>query len=415
MNTPISSFMLENGLKVAVIPRPDCRTVSISLRVLAGSSYEQPDEMGVAHFLEHIVFDGTEKYPTTTELNMLIEERGGFRNASTNKETVEYMVKVLKEDTETACEYLSELVTRPLIKEDAILKQKKIIEQEINRYKADPEKYSDRLIYKTLFPTSRLGVLNTGDVENVKSITREKIIGYMERTHVAKNMAIAISGDITVEEITKLAKKYFPHVLSGKKIEAVRAIESPLPNPLVEIRDMPLSYLTVGYPGFYVEDVHKYAADLLYNILFRGKGSRLVSEIREKRTLSYFVNGSNICGRNAGIFTIKTSVPPNKIAECREIIANHLLRLTAEPVSEEELNKAFAFLKADTAFSMEDTMRQASYYSRELIMSGKVSTFDEILGYYKMAKKPESIMETAKLLFGKTPGVLIIGKPDKQD
>lgn len=411
MASIISSFVTSTGLNVTHIYRPDSLNTSISLRVIAGSIYESSNEIGVSHFLEHIVSDGTKKYPTKKELVNLIEEKGGFRNASTNKETIEYLVKVLKEDSEIAFEYLSEVVINPLIKDEDIEKQKKIIEQEILRFKANSEEFSQRLIYSVVFPNTRLGGLNTGDIDDIKKINRKTILSYHEKTHVANNMIIVISGNLSLEESKKFIERYFKSIKSGEKTKPLDIIVKPITKPQFELKiDSKQSILNVAYKGFNSNDSRKYALNLIFRVLLRGSNSRLFNEIREKKALAYSVSGNNAVGRNHGIFSIKVGLSQDKIPECLDIINTELSKIISENISRDELAKSFAFIKAGQAFSFEDTLSEASYYSNLWCSTGSIKSFEEELDKYQLtANNIELIQKTAKDIFSTDPSILIIG------
>ena len=412
MDSKISSFTISNGLTIVHIQRPDSLNVSMSLMVIAGSMYESSDEIGVAHFLEHIVSDGTEKYPTEKKLSELIDERGGARNAMTNKETIEYIVKVLKEDSEIAFEYLSEISIHPLIREEDVVKQKKIIEQEIYRFKSDPEKFAQRLIYSAVFPETRIGGLTTGDVDDVKKISRSSILSYHKKTHCAKNMVLSVCGNISEEQVLALAEKYLGSLKSGEKLPPIDSHIVPRNVPVLQI--IPYAkqaVLAVGYQGFKFDDKDHYVADILSVLLTRGKSSRLFYEIREKRALAYMVNSNNFNGRNIGIFTIQVGLANDKVSECLEIIKTELKKVTSGDMLLDELNKALAFIKSNIAFSFENSLFEASYYSKLWCFTGTIQPIARELDIYEsIVRNPDLIHETARKLFSVNPAILILGQ-----
>ena len=410
MNSKISSFTISNGLTIVHIPQLESSNVSISLMIIAGSIYESSNEIGVAHFLEHIVSEGTEKYQTEKELANLIDERGGIRNASTNKETIEYTVKVLREDSEIAFEYLSEIFSHPLIRNEDIEKQKKIIEQEIYRFKSDPEKLAQRLIYSVLFPETRIGGFTTGDVNDIKNISRSNILSYHNKTHCAKNTVLSICGNVSMEKVKMLAEKYFGNIVSGEKMPIADSNVIPKNEPVLEIvPNLKQTILTVGYQGFKSDDRNHYVVDILSTILTRGKSSRLFYEIREKRALAYMVGSNNFSGRNLGIFTIQVGLANEKISECLGIIKTELKKIMSENLLKDELYKALSFIKSNIAFSVENSLLEASYYSRLWCSTGAIKTINEELAHYEsIIKAPDFIKEIAIKTFSINPAILII-------
>lgn len=414
MDTEVSYFTTSNGLTVAYCGRAESPNVSMSLMVIAGSMYESSDEVGVAHFLEHIVFDGTEKYPSDKELAALIDERGGIRGAITSKEFIEYTAKVLKEDSEVAFEYLAEIVTHPLVRENDVQKQKKIIEQEIYRFKSDPEKLSQRLIYSVLFPNTRVGDLNTGDVEDIKKISQPKVLSYHKRTHCAKNMVLSVCGNLSEEHVKALVEKYFGNMESGEKIATIDILPISAPDPKnIIVPNSRQAVVSIGYHSFKTDDLKRYAADLLLALLTRGKTSRLYYEIREKRALAYMVSGSNFNGRNMGNLILQIGLAPDKISECLDVINNELKAIASIAIPQTELNKALAFIKAGIDFSFENSLVEASYYSRMWCSTGLIrSVKQELAQYESIAKIPDFIKKTAAEVFTPNPAILVIGPSD---
>ncbi|MCX6719316.1 MAG: pitrilysin family protein, partial [Candidatus Taylorbacteria bacterium] len=393
------------------IPRPGSLNVSLNLMAIAGSMYESLEEVGIAHFLEHLVSDGTEKYPDEKKLALLIDERGGIRNASTSKETIEYFVKILREDMEIAFEYLSEISIRPLLKEADIEKQKRIIEQEIYRFKSDPEKLAQRLIYSVIFPGTRLGSFSTGDVDDIKKISRSSILAYHRRTHCAKNMVLSVCGDISEEQIRVFTERYFADLVSGEKMPTIDPHAMPKEQPTFQVVfDSRQAVLTVGYNGVRLSDERHYAADLLPMLLTRGRSSRLYHEIREKRSLAYVVSSNNFNGRNMGIFTIQVGLANDKITECLGIIKTELERIISEDISDGELHKALAFIRSGIAFSSENSLWEASYYSRLWCSTGMIRSINEELAYYEsIIRNPNVLKEFWKKMFHVGPAILAIG------
>jgi predicted Zn-dependent peptidase len=373
--------------------------------------YEGQNEIGVAHFLEHIVMDGTRKYPTEKEISNLIEDTGGYRNASTNKENIEYSVKVLKENIKSAFEYLSEIVINPLIKEEDIEKQKKIIEQEILRFKGNPEEFSQRLIYSALFPNTRLGGLNTGDIDDIKKITRESLLSYHNRTHNAGNMVLSVSGDITKEKVQEFAELYMSSIKSGEKILPINLSILPRKEYLFEKRsNLKQAILTVGYQGLKRNDNDYYALELLFSILLGGSSSRLKQEIREKRALSYIVSGNNFSGRNSGIFTIRIGLDEKNILECLNIINLELKKIINGEVTKDELSKSLFYIKSSLKFTFENSLSEASYYSSKWCSTGFVNTLDKEIEFFELCSKDlELIKNVAKRFLSIDPSILIIG------
>ena len=405
-----STFVLSNGLTVVHALRPQSSNVSISVMVLAGSIYETKDEVGVAHFMEHLVSDGTEKYPTTEAVSLRIDGRGGTRSAITNKETIEYTVRVLAEDAEIDFDYLSQIIIHPLLRDVDIENQKKIITQEINRLKANPEQVIQRHVYTVLFPSSRLASFVTGDVADVKRISRAESTSYHQRTHCAKNMIISVCGGITVGQVREFTEKYFGELTSGQKISRIVIPDTKIGQPLsIQIPKIDQAFLALGYRGFDASTPAHYAANILSILLSRGKSSRLFREVREKRALAYAVFCSHFASRNFGTFMIQTGLSQENIAQCIEVIKAELAKTVSIEVTDDELKKILAQIRANYAFSFESTLSEASFYARSWCNLGKNETMEQQLTDYEaVIHNPGFISETAARMFAGEPAIVTI-------
>jgi predicted Zn-dependent peptidase len=408
MEASVTSFTLPNGLTVIYSHRPQSACVALSFRVIAGSQYELPHEIGVAHFLEHLVSDGTEKYPDEKAIAGLIDERGGFRNAYTGMETVEYVVKLLREDAEVACDYLAEIVMRPLLRDTAITKQKQIIEQEILRFKNNPEQFAPRLLYAALFPGIRRGGLVTGDIADIQKLSRAVIHAYWQRTHVARNAVLAVCGDLPLTEVRALAERYFGNMVSGEQIALLNFTAPPATEPIREVRpDIKQAELAIGFQAFAANDPDHYAAHLLQHILTSGKTSRLRYEIREKRALAYSVSGHHSAGRTSGQLTLHVGLAEKNIPECLEIIRHELKDLATNLLSPEERQKAFRYIKTNRAFQFENSLAEAAYHSNQWCLTGTLPPA-ELAVYAAVAADAEALRAAAARLFSSPPAMVFI-------
>ncbi|MDP3962285.1 MAG: insulinase family protein, partial [bacterium] len=280
------------------------------------------------------------------------------------------------------------------------------------RFKSDPEKFAQRLIYSAVFPGTRIGGLTTGDVDDIKIITQSSILSYYQRTHCAKNMVLSVCGNISEKQVLSLSQKYFGNLKSGEKLYQIKLRVVPEKEPVLEIiPSLKQTVLSIGYQGFRSEDKDHYVADILSVLLTRGKSSRLYYEIREKRALAYIVNSNNFNGRNTGIFTIQVGLANDKVLECLNIIKTELKKVTSGDLPEDELNKVMAFVRSNIAFSFENSLFEASYYSKSWCFTGTVQPIEEEFNNYEsIVRTPSLIQETARKMFSVRPAILIIGQ-----
>lgn len=406
---------LKNGLRIIFIPNKSVESVAVILKGMAGSRHENRNQVGIAHFLEHLVFDGTEKYPTSKELESLIESLGGMANAATSSEYVEYWTKGLKQHIESSFEYLSQLFLHPLLKEKDIKKEKTVIEQEINRFKDSPGMYTSRLSYKLLYPNQRLGNYVSGDVEDIKKINKSNIQDFYDKNYVAENFVLVVCGNVEEKKVLDLAKKYFGHMRNGTTTKLKDPIKNTETNFLVENRsELMQSTLKMDYYSYHTLDDKKYTAVFLANILGGGIMSRLFQKLREEHGLVYSVGAGLATGTNFGTFSIVTGLAEDKIIKCLELIKTELKLVQKEKITKEEYESTLNRILASAVMSFEDPLSIAGYYANAAIFNPKIKTINDTLNKYK-AVKIDQILDVANELFEQNPKITLLTKSLKQE
>ncbi|MBI5123674.1 insulinase family protein [Candidatus Roizmanbacteria bacterium] len=210
-----SKFTLPNGLRVIAQSFPSVDSVTIYLAVGAGPRFETEETAGLAHFLEHMLFEGTDSFPTSKKLATYIEGVGGRSGAFTEKELMLFYAKIPKEYVDIGIHYLSEILFGSKLEDDAIKKEKNIVIEELKRKLDDPEVEIWDQWFEWLWGKNQsLGKSTLGDMESIKNITREKLKAYLATYYVPSNMVLAIVGNVSVEEVKKAVNKYFKNIKS---------------------------------------------------------------------------------------------------------------------------------------------------------------------------------------------------------
>jgi predicted Zn-dependent peptidase len=399
-------FKLKNGLTVVHSERRDGLNTSLSLRFIAGSLYENTEETGIAHFLEHIVFDGTKKYPTEQVLATFIDEKGALRSGTTSKDSVEYRVKILNEEIESAFDYLSQITQFPLLSDVDIEKERKVINQECNMNLNDTSKRVWNITMSQLFPNVSLGKTITGNINEIQNISKEKIIAFMSKYYVANNAVLSVVGNISTVQVKTLSEKYFEFLLLGEKNEIKNINSSPDHDTKIEVvADLKQSTLSLGWNGFNKGTDESYAVSLISRVLTGGRSSRLFTELRGKRGMVYTVNSPHFSGRNWGYFSIRMGLSETKISEAMDVIKKELKKITNEPISSDELKKAFVQIKSNLTFSFEDSLDEAQFYSNNWCLDKIITLDEEIQNFKRVSENPTFIQGVAKRIFSSKPTV----------
>jgi predicted Zn-dependent peptidase len=403
--------ILPNKLRVLYLPLPESPSIHISLTGKAGRRAELDNEVGSAHFLEHLFFDGTTKRPNPFELSNFIEGYGGQKNGSTNTETVQYWVKLLHEHAEIGFEYLSDIFFNSLLAE--IKKEKKVIAQEIKMRRDNPSDQLNRLIRSTLYPNQAVGRTLFDEEPNIPNMTREMLIGYVDRAYVSNNFILTIAGNIDKEKAISLAEKYFSQFREGNEVLFKKAeIETKETINIVN-NDLKQSKLGVSYRGYPAGSSEEQFVKLLNIILGQGSSSRLADRIRNDLHLAYSVGSQANYSSDYGFLSINTFIDELNVQQTIDEIFKVISKLLQEGITDEELEKAKNRLLSRILFDLEHIDYYANYFTNQLLLRGKIESVREHLNEIKSASK-EDLMRVANYIFSDAPKVNLLTKTLKK-
>ena len=403
-----SNIKLKNGLKITHIKIEHLETAAFSLKGLAGSMHENTRQTGIAHFLEHLVFNGTKKFKTQEEITGYIEDVGGFANAYTSTDHVDYVVKLLKKDLERGFIYLSELALQPLLRVKDINKEKNVITQEIHRFTDSVEMYAPRKIYSLMYPDQRLGKYVTGEVPDIANITQQAIKEFRGQRYTAQNFSLAVCSNHSTDEIIKLAEKHFSGMKKGKHTITPKTTYSKELNIQVENRnDNMQSALVISFSGYEYSNSKVFSKKVISYILGESSLSRLYQVLREKHGLGYVVSSYIKSGPNYGHFNIYMGLAQQNVPKALKLIKEELLKLVEKGISETELSRVKNLAVAGFAFEFEDSLEVASYYSHRDLFRNNIKTHYDELEMYKNITA-DNIKATAKELFLQDPKILVV-------
>lgn len=402
---------LPNKLRVLYLPIPDAPSVYISLTGKVGRRAELDNEVGSAHFLEHLFFDGTTKRPTTFELSNFIEGYGGQKKGTTGTETVRYWVKLLHEHAEMGFEYLSDIFFNSLLVE--IEKEKKVISQEVKMRKDNPSDQLGRLIQSTLYPNQAVGRTIFDEETGLAGITKDTLTGYMDRVYNSSNFILTIAGNIGEERAIELAEKYFSQFREGDEVLFKKAgIETKETVSIVN-NDLKQSKIGVSYNGYPTGSSEKQFAKLLNIILGQGASSRLADRIRNDLHLAYSVGIQASFSSDCGFMSIQTSVDELNVQKTIDEIFLVISKLLKDGITDEELDKAKNKLLSSILFNLENVDYYTEYFTYQLLLKGKIESVEGHLNKIKSATK-EDLMRVAKYIFSDAPKVNLLTKTLKK-
>jgi len=370
---------LPAGPRVISARLPGARSVSIAAYVLAGSRLEAPDEAGAAHFMEHITFKGTERYPTSRAISEAIEGVGGSFNAATDRESTVYWVRVPRREAARAMDVVGELIVRPILDETEIDQERGIIIEEIRSYLDEPAEYCQILFQQAMFGTGPLGREICGDEAGIRAIPEERIRDFWRTMYRPANTVVAVAGDIAHDQAVELATAAFgtgngvvPGFAPAPVIPAGERVK-------VGPRDTSQAQLSLGVPALRRDHPETWTLAVLNTVLGDGMSSRLFLAVREARGLAYDISSGLVEYADAGSLEVTAGVDPAQLGDAIDAILVELARLRDERVPAEELAKAKAYLAGGLELRLDETRHLASWIGGQEALHDRVLTLDEAL------------------------------------
>ncbi len=409
------STTLDNGLRILTGLMPGMRSVAVSIYVGAGSRYESPEESGMSHLLEHLVFKGTTKRPTPQQISEAIDGVGGVLNAGTDRELTVYYAKVAAPHFALAADVLCDMLRDPLMAEEELEKERKVVIEELSSIGDSPAQLVDVLLDATMWPGQPLGRDVAGTEESVTGLTHAGTAAYLRRQYVPNNMVVAVAGAVehafVVEEIARALGDWERGVPAGW-FPAVN--EQAAPRVAVRYKRTEQAHIEMAVHALSSQHPDRFALDLISVILGEGMSSRLFVELREQRALCYDVHSYASHYLDTGSFAVYAGVDPKKSVEATQALVEELAKLRADGVTDEELHKAKELSKGRLLLRMEDTRSVSGWLGGQEMLSGEVKTPDEIVALIE-AVTAEDVRRVARCVFDENQLSLAVVGPFKSD
>ena len=372
--------VLDNGLTVLSSSMSHTRSVSMAIFVGAGSRYETEEMAGASHFLEHMLFKGTKRWPTARELSEIVEGVGGVLNASTDREMTMYWCKVARPYMESSWNVLADMMRNPLMDSEELEKERDVVLEELRMTYDHPASKLDLLMDETMWPEQPMGRDVGGSLDSVRGISRDLIMEYMHSQYNPANTVVAVAGNVSHDEVASLVDETLGSWPTGDAIDWFPVVNGQSePRISHEYKKTDQAHLCVGVHSLPLGHPDRFALGLLNVILGEGMSSRLFVEVREKRGLAYDVHSSLNLFRDCGSFTVYCGVEPQKSESAISAIMEQLSGLR-EGIPETELNKARELTKGRMLLRMEDSRATAMWIGAQEKLLGKVRTVDEVVG-----------------------------------
>ncbi len=391
-------FVLKNGLKLVYEKIPHVKSVSIGIWVGTGSRNEDSQNNGISHFIEHMLFKGTQKR-TAKEIAESIDSLGGQLNAFTGKEATCFYARTLDSHLDTAVEVLTDMVFNSKFSEKDIKLEKRVVLEEIGMYEDSPEDLVHDLLSSTIWQDNALGYPILGTHESVKNINRNSIVEYMARNYVASNAVISVAGNFDTNHLINLVENYFGGWNSGSNQVSFEKAKF-LPNIKVKEKETEQVHLCLGLNALEHGDERLYASIVINNIFGGGMSSRLFQKIRENKGLVYSIYSYPTSYKEAGLFTIYAGMNPANLKEVLKLIINEINILCKKGLSDEEIAKSKEQLKGNYILGLESTSSRMNSIGKSELILGKIYTPEEILKKVDNVSK-EMVDQVIEMVFNK--------------
>lgn len=380
--------ILKNGLRIVTVPLKNTQAVTVLVLVKTGSKYETKRINGISHFLEHMLFKGTRKRPSTIQVAETLDKIGGIYNAFTAEEYTGYFAKVDSYHLDLALDWVSDIYLNSILPEKEIEKEKGVIIEEINMRYDHPMSYVTILWNKLLYDDQPAGWDVAGTKESVSRISRLDLENYLKSQYVAKNTLICIAGNFNELKIFSKIKKYFNKIKTTNPNDKPKVIEKQKsPEVILENRKTDQAHLCLGVRAYNIFHPYRYAQELLAVILGGMMSSRLFIEIREKLGIAYYISTSIFSDTDTGSLVTQAGIQNNKIELGISAILKEYKKISENKFSKKELKKAKDYLKGKLCLLLETSDAQASFYGMQELLENK------ILGPKEIFKEIDKVSE----------------------
>ncbi|MGD0336284.1 MAG: pitrilysin family protein [Candidatus Omnitrophota bacterium] len=392
--------VLDNGLRIIAHPMPSMESLALGIWISVGGRYETFQNKGISHFLEHMLFKGTEHY-SCRGIKESIEGIGGSLNGFTAEEVTCYLVKIPAKYLEPALSILSDMVLRPTLPRTEIEKERTVILEEIKMYRDLPQSYVYELLDELLWPKHPLGLPVIGDIESVKSINRNSLSSFRSNYYTPSNIVISLAGSFDYKKLIGSVGRIFRKVERKEKNTFQGVTENQkLPQLKMFMKDTEQTHLALGFNALSRHHPLKYALNILHIILGANMSSRLFHQLREKRGLAYEIGSGLKRYHETGAFLVHAGIDNYKVTAAIKLILAELIKTTEKLVTGDEFRRAKEFYMGQLMLSLEDTLEHMLWIGESTLTLNRTYSFKEIAAEINKVDR-EDIREASRMIFKK--------------
>lgn len=405
-----------DGLRILVEELPHTHSVSIGCFMGVGARHESPHLSGVSHFIEHMCFKGTRRFPTARLISQAIEGVGGMLNAATSYESTVYWSKVANIHFDRALDVLTDMARASLFDPHELEKERRVIIEEIRGTQDTPSEWVHDLIHATLWGDQPLGRDIAGHVETVSALSRADLLNFWRAHYGVTNTVVSVAGNIQTEGVIAAVAAAFADYPTVQ-LQPPLPTASPRPGPHLALapRETEQGNFCIGLPGLSYADPDRRALQVLDTILGGGMASRLFQELREERGLAYNVGSYHSEVADAGMLVIYGSVETETLHESVGATLAILRDILTGGVTEEEVNHVKEQVKGGILLSLEDTWAVASRNGSHQLRYGEVVPVERVVSEVEAVTVEDILRVARRIIRPDALHLAVIGPYDEHD
>ncbi len=404
-----------NDISVLLEPVDGVVSVSVGLWINRGSRDEKPEQYGYAHFVEHMLFKGTEKY-SAKDIARIVDRVGGQHNAATNREYTCYYINVVSDYLEMSLDILSDMYYNSVFDREELEKEKNVVIEEIRMYEDTPDEFIHDFFMEKMLQGHPLSHSILGSIEGIEGITRESLLSFYDEYYINENAILVIAGSFDPEKAKVLIETYFNR---GR----IKTVSSPIIETSAPVRvvtehiekDLEQVHFCMGLEGIKRNDEDRWGLYILSTILGGSMSSRLFQNIREKEGISYSIYSFHSSYTDCGVFGVYCATLPKKYHYTVELIMKECRKFFHEGITEEEFLDTKTYMKGNLALSLESNEVRMSQLARNEMTYGRYFHFNEIVKIIDGITMDDYMRVSERIFSDKTFSLVSVGKLKKKE
>jgi predicted Zn-dependent peptidase len=377
MGEEIHKTVLSSGIRVVTERMPEARSVTAGFWVAVGSRDEPEHLSGASHFLEHLLFKGTE-HRSARQIAETVDAVGGEMNAFTSKEHTAYYARLPATELDAGLELLSDVITSPAFRANEVEAERQVILEELLMDEDDPDDMVHTLLFQALYPDHPLGWETVGTRESIERLTRDEISNFFHEHYHPVNLVVAAAGQLDHERVVAGVEACFAGRTGGERPPRHAPVGPPRPL-VVQRRDTEQAHVTLGWRGLALDDPDRYPLAVLNQVLGGGMASRLFQEVREERGLAYSVGSGTSLFADTGAVVIYVGTAIGRSTEALKVIDGVVADLVADGITARELEVAKGYISGSMVLGLEDSGSRMGRIGSSETVRGFVTSVDQHL------------------------------------